>query len=40
MLTGCGLVSIPIEAPKEPIRIEATVTLKHEYVLVESIAQQ
>jgi hypothetical protein len=35
-LGACSLTSIPIEAPKEPIRIEATVVIKHEYVLVQS----
>lgn len=37
-LGACGLATIPIEAPKDPIRIEATVVIKHEYVLVDSIA--
>jgi hypothetical protein len=35
-LGACGLARIPLEAPKEPIRIEATVTIKHEYVVVQS----
>lgn len=30
---ACGLARIPIDAPKDPIRIEATLVLKHEYVL-------
>ncbi len=39
-LGACGLATIPLEAPKEPIRIEATLVIKHEFVLVQSdIAQ-
>ena len=35
-LGACGLARIPLEAPKEPIRIEATLMIKHEYVVVQS----
>lgn len=32
-VSACGLARIPIQAPTEPIRIEVTLVLKHEYVL-------
>jgi hypothetical protein len=35
-LGACGLAGIPLEAPKEPIRIDATVTIKRKYVVVQS----
>jgi hypothetical protein len=35
-LGACGLARIPLEAPKEPIRIEATLVIKHEIVMVQS----
>lgn len=35
ILGGCGLARIPIEAPNEPIRIEATLVVRHEHVLLQ-----
>ena len=37
-LGACGFAGIPIAAPKDPIRIEATLVLKHEYVLTDPVA--
>lgn len=34
-LGACSLMPVRIEAPKEPIRIEGTIVIKHEYVLPE-----
>lgn len=34
-LGACSLMPVRLEAPKEPIRIEGTIVIKHEYVLPE-----